>query len=68
MINTSYYWSANVNPGNIDKHINYAKMAGFRTMLIYYTSFEISYGYRKIGNYEFNKALYPNGKEDLKNT
>lgn len=66
MINASYYWSANVNPGNIDRHLKYAKMAGFRTMLIYYTSFEDSYGYRKIGNYEFNKTLYPNGKEYLK--
>lgn len=65
-INASYYWTANVNPGNVDQHIKYAKMGGFKLMNIYYPSFEAGGGYNTIGSYEINKALYPNGKEDLK--
>ncbi|WP_298650091.1 hypothetical protein [uncultured Proteiniphilum sp.] len=66
MINASYYWSAEVNPGNVDQHIQYAKMGGFRTMNLYYPCFEGYGGYDLIGNYEIDKRLYPNGKEDLK--
>ena len=66
MINASYYWTANANPGNIDEHIRYAKMGGFRTMSIYYPSFEGGGGYSIIGNYEIDRNLFPNGKEDLK--
>lgn len=65
-INASAYWSANVNPNNVEEHIKYAKMGGFRCMLIYYTSFfkEVD-GYALNGDYEY-KADFPNGKEDLK--
>ena len=66
LINASYYWTANINPENVDQHIKYAKMGGFRLMNIYYPSFEKSNGYRLIGNYEIDKQRYPNGKEDLK--
>ena len=65
LINASYYWTANVNPSNVDQHIKYAKMGGFRLMNIYYPSFESGGGYNKIGSYEINKTLYPNGKADL---
>lgn len=65
MYNASYYWSADVNPGNIDKHLKYAKMAGFRTFMIYYPAFIESVGYRKLGNYDWNRSVYPNGKDDL---
>jgi len=65
MINRSYYWSAEVNPQNLDQHLKYAKMGGFRCMLLYYPSFIDSRGYRKLGDYEWNLSLYPNGKEDL---
>lgn len=66
MINASYYWTANINPNNVDRHIQYAKMGGFRLMSIYYPSFEGYGGYDMIGDYEINKTLFPNGKEDLK--
>ena len=62
----SYYWSGNVNPGNIDEHLKYAKMGGFRNFMIYYTAFLSGNGYRNLGDYDFNESLYPNGKEDLK--
>ena len=65
-INASYYWTANVNPTNVEQHIKYARMGGFRTMNIYYPSFEGSGGYSYIGNYEIDKTLYPKGKENLK--
>ena len=61
----SYYWSASVNPQNIDEHLKYARMGGFRNFMIYYPAFLIANGYRNLGNYDFNKALYPNGREDL---
>lgn len=66
MINASYYWSSQVNPGNVDQHIEYAKMGGFRAMNLYYPCFEGFGGYNLIGNYEIDRKLYPNGKEDLK--
>jgi hypothetical protein len=62
----SYYWSSDINPGNVDQHLRYAKMGGFRAMLIYYTAFLNSKGYRNLGNYEWSQAKYPNGKEDLR--
>ena len=66
MINVSAYWSGNVNPNNVDEHIKYAKMGGFRCMLIYYTSiFKEKGGYRLNGNYDYREE-YPNGVEDLK--
>lgn len=65
-INASYYWTANVNPTNVEQHIKYARMGGFRAMSIYYPSFEGSGGYGIIGNYEIDKMLYPKGKDDLK--
>ncbi len=66
MINASYYWTANINPSNVDQHIKYARMGGFRTMSIYYPAFEGFGGYDLIGSYEIDKNLFPNGKEDLK--
>lgn len=66
LINASYYWTSQVNPGNVDQHIKYAKMGGFRTMNIYYPSFEGYGGYDRIGNYEIDRKLYPEGKKDLK--
>lgn len=65
LINASYYWTSTVNPANLDEHIKYAKMGGFRLMNIYYPSFEQTRGYRLIGNYEIDRTRYPNGKEDL---
>ena len=62
----SYYWTADINPGNIDQHLKYAKMGGFNAMSIYYPAFIKSRGYRLIGDYEWNPSLYPNGKEDLR--
>jgi len=62
----SYYWSSNVNPGNVEKHLKYAKMGGFRNMMLYYTSFTNSNGYRNLGNYDWG-PMFPNGKTDLEN-
>lgn len=62
----SYYWSGDVNLDNIDKHIKYAKMSGFKAFSIYYPSFLKSKGaYSLLGDYDWN-SHYPNGKEDLK--
>lgn len=37
-INTSIYWTEDITPKNVDRHIANAKRAGFRMMLIYYTA------------------------------
>ncbi|MEN6353473.1 MAG: hypothetical protein ABFD02_08465 [Bacteroidales bacterium] len=66
LYNASYYWTANVTPVNVDEHIKYAKMGGFRLMNIYYPVFLESRGYRLIGNYDVYRSEYPNGKADLK--
>jgi hypothetical protein len=66
LYNSSYYWSADVVPGNIDEHLKYAKMAGFRTFMIYYPSFIDSRDYRKLGDYDWRLSDYPNGLDDLK--
>jgi hypothetical protein len=62
----SYYWTSTVNPTNVDEHIKYAKMGGFRLMSIYYPAFLESRGYRLIGNYDVYGQEYPNGKDDLR--
>lgn len=61
----SYYWTASITPANVDEHIKYAKMGGFRLMNIYYPAFLESRGYRLIGNYDVYRKEYPNGKADL---
>ncbi len=65
-IKYGYYWSSNVNPQNVDKHLEYAKKAGFRHMVIYYPSFLKGRGYRHLGDYDLDLDKYPEGKEDLK--
>jgi hypothetical protein len=57
--NSSTYWSSEVNPENIDKHIEYAKKAGFRTFYIKDSSFS-----KTRGHYEW-RSEYPNGIKDL---
>ncbi len=65
LYNASYYWSANVVPGNVDEHLKYAKMAGFRTFMIYYPAFLEGSGYRNLGDYTWRRSDFPNGKADL---
>ena len=65
LYDASYYWTVDVTPVNVDEHIKYAKQAGFRAMLIYYTAFLESNGYRLLGNYDKWRPEYPNGKADL---
>ena len=68
MINASYYWSADLTPANVDEHIKYAKMGGFKLMLLYYTCiFESKGGYGLTGNYDAGdyRKEYPNGRDDL---
>ncbi|MFP4620919.1 MAG: hypothetical protein ACLFM7_06375 [Bacteroidales bacterium] len=57
--NASYYWSGNVHPGNVDQHIDYARQAGFRTFMVYYTAFS-----ETPGHFPWREE-YPNGMEDL---
>ena len=66
LYSASYYWTANVHPGNVDEHIRYAKEGGFRLMCLYYPAFLESRGYRLIGNYDVFRREYPNGQADLK--
>lgn len=66
MINASAYWSGNITPENVDEHIRYARMGGFRLMLIYYTSlFKTHYGYDTCGDYDY-RPEYGRGIEDVR--
>ena len=65
-INSSAYWTSDINPQNVDEHIAYAKKGGFRMMLIYYTAFtKEEHGYSYCGDYDWNPH-YPCGWDDLK--
>ena len=66
LYNASYYWVYDVNPGNVEEHLKYAKMAGFRTMMIYYPSFTEGWDYRKLGDYDWRRPEFPDGAADLK--
>ena len=65
LINASYLWTYTANLQNIDEVIQYAKKGGFRCMMLYYPCFLDADGYKKLGNYKWDKTKYPNGKEDL---
>ncbi len=52
VINSSIYWTSNINPDNIDEHISRAKQGGFRMMLIYMESLIGSSGYDMCGTNE----------------
>jgi hypothetical protein len=65
LYNASYYWAYDANPRNIDEHLKFAKMAGFRAFMLYYPSFIDSWDYRNLGDYDWRKTDYPNGKADL---
>ena len=59
--NLSYYWASDVNPDNIDQHLDYAQKSGFRTFVIYYRAFS-----KTPGHFEWRET-YPNGIEVLQN-
>lgn len=66
-MNASTYWTCDINPFNVEKHIEYAKKGGFRRMLIYYKAlFKEDSNYSYAGDYNLNEH-YPNGIEDVKN-
>jgi hypothetical protein len=65
LYDASYYWTSTINPTNVDEHIRYAKLGGFRLINIYYPAFLEHRGYRLIGNYDVYGPEYPNGKADL---
>lgn len=56
----SYYELLNVTPRDIDRHIAYAKQAGFKAMMVYNLAFA-----KSVGHFNF-KPEYPNGVSDLK--
>lgn len=64
-LNASAYHSGDVTPDTVDEHIKYAKMGGFRMMLLYYSSIFKAHGYIFNGDYDYRDE-YPNGAEDLK--
>lgn len=66
MLNRSYYWTSDLNPNNVDRHIEYAKRGGFRLMLLYYTCIvRETGGFRCVGDYGNYRPEYPRGREDV---
>ena len=65
LYNASIYYTWELSPATVDKHIAFAKAGGFRMMQVYYTSiFKSASTYGLAGNYDYNDS-YPNGREDL---
>ena len=67
IINRSIYWTADLCPANVDEHIKYAKMGGFKCMLLYYECMcplPKTWSYGTCGDYSFSEK-YPRGKEDM---
>lgn len=56
----SYYELRDVTTQNIDRHIEYAKMGGFKMVVLYYPDFT-----NAMGHFPW-RDNYPNGMEDLK--
>ena len=55
-----------LNPQNVDEYIRYAKMGGFRMMLVYYVAMcEEKPGYYYCGNYDY-RACYPEKEKTLR--
>ncbi len=68
ILEASTCWTSNISPANVDEYIRYAKMGGFRLMLIYYPAMfqeESVLYYSRLGDYDY-RPEYPNGAEDLK--
>ena len=65
-IRLSYYWTYDMNPGNLNQHLKYITLGGFHNVMLYYPSFIESWGYRKLGNYDWKLQEFPGGKDDLK--
>lgn len=66
-LNAAEYWTYDISPENVDEHIRYAKLGGFRQMLIYYTAIFKSDSYCYCGNYDDcdYRPEYPNKYRDL---
>ena len=66
-IGSSTYWSGDVTPESVDRHIALAKEGGFRMMLIYYPAIfgDGGWDYTGIGEYKL-RPCYTNGYESLK--
>lgn len=56
----SYLWASRPTPQNIEEYIRWAKLGGFRILLLSYTSFSTS-----AGHFPWNDR-YPDGTADLK--
>lgn len=67
LINASIYWTRDICPENLEEHIKYLKMGGYKLMLIYFESiFKNDTGYYAYcGDYDY-KDSYPNGADSLK--
>ena len=66
LYNSSYYAANDITPDNVDEHIKYAKMGGFRTMKLPYNAIvESGPSWSKKGNYDWRNDFYPNGRSDL---
>ena len=65
-LNRSQYWTSDINPGNADREIAFARQAGMTMMMISYTAlFMDRTEYETCNGFEF-RPEYPNGFADLK--
>ena len=60
LVNASIYFASGVSPGNVDRHIEWAKRGGFRLMQMSRGEF-----FGPSGDYEYN-SRFPNGAADVR--
>lgn len=60
LVRGSIYWTFDLSPDNVDRHIARAKQGGFPLMLCYYSCF-----WSRTGDYPM-KSCYPNGLADVR--
>ena len=67
-LNRNIYWTACVNPTNVDEHIKLATAMGMKYMLIYYEAITVEepgYNYGRCGDYDYLPE-YPEKEKSLK--
>lgn len=64
-VRISTYFAQNVNPNNVDKHIQYCKQCGYGMMTVYFASLFKGDNYSGCGDCNY-RDTYPEGLESLR--
>lgn len=66
-VHDSSYWTANIDPSDVDAHIALARRAGLKKMLVYHTAVCAHSGdYSAIADYTPDSSRYPKGYDSIR--